>query len=53
MSERRAAAITKRAKRRFVYLALLKNLTPGLFCHHGFGALKGVENLSSGWFAWS
>ena len=53
VSEHRAAAITKRAKRRFVYLALLKNLTPGLFCHHGFGALKGVENLSSGWFAWS
>jgi hypothetical protein len=36
-----------------VYLALLKNLTPGLFCHRGFGALKNVENLSSGWFAWS
>ncbi len=53
VSEHRAAAITKRAKRRFVYLALLKNLTPGLFCHHGFGALKNVENLSSGWFAWS
>ena len=45
VSEHRAAAITKRAKRRFVYLALLKNLTPGLFCHHGFGALKDVENL--------
>ncbi len=53
ISEHRAAAVTRRAKARFVYLALLKDLTPGLFCHHGFGALKNVENLSSGWFAWS
>lgn len=54
VSLHRAAAISKRDRQRFVHDALLKHLSPSLFCHR-FAAqtLKGIANLSSGWFAWS
>lgn len=34
-SLRQAAAITARARARFIYEALVKHLSPALFCHHG------------------
>ena len=52
VSLHRAAAISKRDKRQFIYQALLRNLSPGLFCRHiGAQTLKGIVSLSSGWFA--
>jgi len=54
VSLHRAAAVTRQAKWRFVYEALVKELSPGLFCPHRAGqGLKGLVGLAGGWFAWS
>ena len=45
-SVRRAAQITARARARFIFDALLKNLPSSLFCYHGRAPLDG------GWVAW-
>ena len=46
-SVRRAAKITARARARFIFDALLKNLPSSLFCYHGKAA-----QLRGGWTAW-
>jgi hypothetical protein len=46
-SVRRAANITARARERFIFDALLKNLPSSLFCYHGRAA-----QLRGGWTAW-
>jgi hypothetical protein len=46
-SERRAAKITARARARFIFDALLKNLPSSLFCYHGKAA-----QLKGAWTAW-
>jgi hypothetical protein len=43
---RRAAKITARARARFIFDALLKNLPSSLFCYHGRAPLGGS------WAAW-
>jgi hypothetical protein len=52
-SLRRATAITRRAKWRFVYDALLMHLSASLFCpHRGTQTLARLVGLSGGWFAY-
>jgi hypothetical protein len=46
-SVRRAAKITAQARARFIFDALLKNLSNNLFCYHGRSA-----QLRGGWTAW-
>jgi hypothetical protein len=51
-SVRRAAAVTRRDRWRFVYEALLENLSPALLCHHSrTRSVQGLLGLSAGWYA--
>jgi hypothetical protein len=50
-SLRRAAAITKVDRWRFIYHALLKGLSPSLLCHHIGQEITGIASLSSRWYA--
>lgn len=52
-SLRTAAGIATHARWRFVYEALVKDLSPGLFCRSGLRRIAGLVGLSGGWFAWS
>ncbi len=50
----RAAALAKRDRHRWVYDALLKNLSTKLLCRHWYGkSLRGLTGLSAGWYAYS
>jgi galactose oxidase-like protein/fibronectin type III domain protein/Kelch motif protein len=51
-SLRHAAAVAKRARRHWIYDALLENLSPKLLCHHWDGkTLRGLQGLAAGWYA--
>lgn len=51
-SLRHAAAVARRARRHWIYEALLKNLSPKLLCHHWDGkTLRGLQGLAAGWYA--
>jgi hypothetical protein len=47
-----ASAVTRRDRWRFVYEALLENLSPALLCHHSrTRSVQGLLGLSAGWYA--
>jgi hypothetical protein len=50
-SLRRAAAITKRDRHRWIYEALLQHLSTSLLCHWDTRTLRGALGLSAGWYA--
>jgi hypothetical protein len=44
--------VAKRARRHWIYDALLENLSPKLLCHHWDGrTLRGLQGLAAGWYA--
>ncbi len=53
-SLRRAAALAKRDRHRWVYEALLKGVSNKLLCRHWAGkSLRGLVGLAAGWYAYS
>jgi hypothetical protein len=50
-SLRHAAAVAKRARRHWIYEALLQHLSTSLLCHWNGRSLRGALGLAAGWYA--